>query len=308
MSEHVKKTEELRTSTGEIITVNKRSLRVKLEPFVKKIPVHLIIAFIVVVWLMPTVGLFVSSFRSPAAIRNTGWWEIVRPPIELTVQNYRTVLSEQNISIAFMNSVLIAVPATAMPILIAAFAGYALAQMRFPGRHAIFLLIVGLLIVPIQMTLIPILQLYNNLELTGTFPGLWLAHAAYGLAFAVYLMRNYIDGLPKELFDIAEIDGADNFTTFYRLVLPLTVPALASLAIFQFIWAWNDLLVALVYLGGSPDVAPLTIAISNLVGSRGRGWEVLTAAAFVSVSLPLVVFFSLQRYFVRGILAGSVKG
>lgn len=308
MSEHVKATETIRTSSGELITINKRSLWKKFEPFVKKLPIHAIIAVIVAIWLLPTLGLLISSFRPPAAIRNSGWWEIFVAPTEVTLSNYRAVLSEANIGRAFTNSVLIAVPATAMPILVAAFAGYALAQMRFPGRHTLFLVIVGLLIVPIQMTLIPILQLYNRMNLTGTFPGLWLAHAAYGLAFAVYLMRNYIDGLPKELFDIAEIDGADNFTTFYRLVLPLTVPALASLAIFQFIWAWNDLLVALVYLGGSPDVAPLTVAISNLVGSRGRGWELLTAAAFISVSLPLVVFFSLQRYFIRGILAGSVKG
>ncbi|MFW6312630.1 MAG: carbohydrate ABC transporter permease [Spirochaetota bacterium] len=308
MSEHVKETTQIETASGEIITVNKRSVWVKIEPFVKKIPIHLIIVVFLAIWLMPTVGLFVSSFRAPEAILNTGWWTIFEPPVNLTLQNYRTVLTQSNIGQAFMNSAMIAIPATAMPILVAAFAGYALAQMRFPGRHAVFLIIVGLLIVPIQMTLIPILRLYNNLNVTGTFPALWLAHAAYGLSFAVYLMRNYIDGLPKELFDIAEIDGADNFTVFYRLVLPLTVPALASLAIFQFIWAWNDLLVALVYLGGSPDVAPLTIAISNLVGSRGRGWELLTSAAFVSVSLPLVVFFSLQRYFVRGILAGSVKG
>lgn len=286
-----------------------RSLAAKrIRSFLGRVPLHLIIVVVTLLWLLPTIGLLVSSFRPPSEIRNTGWWEIVVPPIQVTLDNYRTVLAQEGIGTAFMNSVLIAVPATAMPILIAAFAGYALAQMRFPGRHLIFLVIVGLLIVPIQMTLIPILRLYNSTNLTGTFPGLWLAHAAYGLSFAVYLMRNYIDGLPKELFDIAEIDGADNFTTFYRLVLPLTVPALASLAIFQFIWAWNDLLVALVYLGGSPDVAPLTVAIGNLVGSRGRGWEVLTAAAFISVSLPLVVFFSLQRYFVRGILAGSVKG
>ena len=308
MSDIRKSTKEITLTTGETIHVNKPSLRSQLSIWIRRSPVHIIIVVVTVVWLLPTVGLFVSSFRTPSAIRNTGWWQVFVPPTELTVENYQSVLTEENVGRAFMNSVMIAVPSTTMPILVAAFAGYALAQMRFPGRHLVFLVIVGLLIVPIQMTLIPILQLYNGINLTGTFPGLWLAHAAYGLSFAVYLMRNYIDGLPKELFDIAEIDGADNFTVFYRLVLPLTVPALASLAIFQFIWAWNDLLVALVYMGGSPDVAPLTIAISNLVGSRGRGWEVLTAAAFVSVSLPLLLFFSLQRYFVRGILAGSVKG
>jgi alpha-glucoside transport system permease protein len=168
--------------------------------------------------------------------------------------------------------------------------------------------VVGLLIVPLQMTLVPLLRIFNGLNLTGRFPSVWIAHSAYGLSFAIYLLANFIGQLPKEIFDIAEIDGADDFTIFYRLILPLTVPAIASLSIFQFMWAWNDLLVALVYLGGTPDVAPLTVAISQLVGSRGRGWHLLTSAAFISMVLPLIVFFTLQRYFVRGILAGSVKG
>jgi alpha-glucoside transport system permease protein len=195
-----------------------------------------------------------------------------------------------------------------MPILVAAFAGYSLARLNFPGKNITFLLIVGLLVVPLQMTLVPILRIFNAINLTGKFPALWIAHSAYALSFAIYLLRNYIGELPKELFDIARIDGADNFTIFYRLILPLSVPAIASLAIFQFIWAWNDLLVALVYLGGTPDVAPITVAISQLVGSLGRGWHYLTSAAFVSVALPIIIFFSLQKYFIRGILAGSVKG
>lgn len=306
--EQIKATRTIRNSEGQEITINKRPWYQVFAPFVKKLPVHAIILVVTLIWLIPTVGLLVSSFRPRAEILNTGWWQAFVPPSQFTFENYNEVLTQAGIARAFYNSVIIAVPATAMPILVAAFAGYALAQMRFPGRHATFLIIVGLLIVPLQMTLIPILRMYNVLNMTGTFPAVWLAHTAYGLSFAVYLMRNYIDGLPGELFEIAEIDGADNFTVFYRLVLPLTVPAVASLAIFQFIWAWNDLLVSLVYLGGSPEVAPLTIAISNLVGSRGRGWHLLTAAAFVSVALPLVLFFSLQRYFIRGILAGSVKG
>jgi alpha-glucoside transport system permease protein len=306
--QQIKATRTIRNSEGQEITINKRPWHVVFAPFVKKLPVHAIILVISLVWLIPTVGLLVSSFRPRAEILNTGWWHAFVPPSQFTFENYHEVLTQAGMARAFYNSVVIAIPATAMPILVAAFAGYALAQMRFPGRHAVFLIIVGLLIVPLQMTLIPILRMYNVLNMTGTFPAVWLAHTAYGLSFAVYLMRNYIDGLPKELFEIAEIDGATNFLVFYWLVLPLTVPAIASLAIFQFIWAWNDLLVSLVYLGGSPEVAPLTVAISNLVGSRGRGWHLLTSAAFVSVVLPLVVFFSLQRYFIRGILAGSVKG
>ncbi|MFW5776977.1 MAG: carbohydrate ABC transporter permease [Spirochaetota bacterium] len=306
--QQIKASRTIRNSEGQEITVNQRPWYQVFAPFVRKLPVHAIILVISLIWLIPTVGLLVSSFRPRAEILNTGWWYVFISPSQFTFDNYREVLTQAGMARAFYNSVIIAVPATAMPILIAAFAGYALAQMRFPGRHAIFLIIVGLLIVPLQMSLIPILRMYNALNMTGTFPSVWLAHTAYGLSFAVYLMRNYIDGLPKELFEIAEIDGASNFLVFYWLVLPLTVPAIASLAIFQFIWAWNDLLVSLVYLGGSPEVAPLTIAISNLVGSRGRGWHLLTSAAFVSVALPLVVFFSLQRYFIRGILAGSVKG
>jgi alpha-glucoside transport system permease protein len=190
----------------------------------------------------------------------------------------------------------------------AAFAAYAFAWLEFPGRNILFVIVVALLVVPLQLTFIPILRVYNRVGLTGTFPGIWLAHAAYGLPFAIYLLRNSIGALPKDLFESAYLDGASSFDIFFRIVLPLTVPAIASLVIFQFLWVWNDLLVALIYLGGTPSVAPMTVTISNLVNSLGGNWQVLTAAAFISVILPLVVFFSLQRYFVKGILAGSVKG
>ncbi|HET6484818.1 MAG TPA: carbohydrate ABC transporter permease, partial [Spirochaetia bacterium] len=197
---------------------------------------------------------------------------------------------------------------TVMPILIAAFGAYAFAWMKFPGRNALFLVVVALLVVPLQMTLIPVLRIFNALHLTGTFLGIWIAHTGYGLPFAIYLLRNFIGDLPAEMMESAALDGASHPTILFRLVLPTSVPAMASLAIFQFMWVWNDLLVALIYLGGSPPVAPMTVTISNMINSYGGGWQYLTAAAFISMMLPLVVFFSLQQYFVRGILTGSVKG
>ena len=276
--------------------------------FLGKLPLNLVLVVFCVIWLVPTVGLLVSSFRPATAISNSGWWRAFTPPLGFTLDNYIHVITQQNMGTAFLNSIAIAVPATIMPILIAAFAGYTLAWLNFPGKTGVFLVVVGLLVVPIQMTLIPVLRLFNYFKLTGTYPGVWLAHTAYGMPFAVYLLRNYIGDLPRSLFEVARIDGADNFTIFYRLIIPLSVPAIASLSIFQFMWAWNDLLVALIYLGGFPNVAPLTVAISGLVNSYGQGWQYLTAAAFVSMALPFAVFFSMQRYFVRGILAGSVKG
>jgi len=202
----------------------------------------------------------------------------------------------------------ITIPSTIIPILVAAFAAYAFAWMEFRGRNILFIIIVALLVVPLQMTLIPILRIYNRLGLSGSFFGVWMAHTGYGLPFATYLFRNYFGGLPRDLFESAYIDGASRSKVFFRIVLPLSVPAIASIAIFQFLWVWNDLLVALIYLGGTEDVAPMTLQVSNLVGYLGRDWHLLTAAAFLSMALPLVVFFALQRYFVRGILAGSVKG
>jgi alpha-glucoside transport system permease protein len=191
---------------------------------------------------------------------------------------------------------------------VAALAAYAFSWMEFRGREALFLIVVGLLVVPIQLTLIPVLRLYAGLELTGTFPAIWLAHVAYGLPFAIFLLRNFFIALPKDLLESAFLEGASHFRAFMRIVLPLSVPALAALGIFQFLWVWNDLLVALVYLGGVRDVAPMTVTISSLVSSFGSNWQLLTAAAFVSMVLPLIVFFALQRYFVEGILAGAVKG
>ena len=273
----------------------------------QRLPLHLLVFLLCLVWLTPTVGLLVSSFRPPNLVSTTGWWEALSPPFRFTLDNYERVLTTNNLGRSFINSLLVAIPATLIPILIAAYAAYAFAWMSFPGRQWLFLAIVGLLVVPLQMTLIPVLRLLTELGLTGTFLGIWLAHTAYGLPLAIYLFRNFFASLPREMFESAAIDGAGPIAVFFRLLLPTSVPALASVAIFQFMWVWNDLLIALVYLGGSPDVAPLPVTVSNLVNSLGQNWQLLTAAAFVSMTLPLLVFIALQRYFVTGLLAGSVK-
>jgi alpha-glucoside transport system permease protein len=274
----------------------------------QRAPLHVAVIGIALIWMVPAVGLLVSSFREPSAVSRTGWWEAFQTPFAFTLDNYQRVLTTNNMAQSFVNSLIVAVPATLAPILIAAFAAYAFAWLDFPGRNLLFTAVVALLVVPLQMTLIPILRLFNAVGLTGTFVAIWLAHAAYGLPFAIYLLRNFFGNLPREMLESADIDGASPMVVFFRLVLPTSVPALASLAIFQFLWVWNDLLVALIYLGGRPDVAPMTVTVSNLVNSLGQNWQLLTAAAFISMLLPLIVFFSLQRYFVRGILAGSVKG
>jgi alpha-glucoside transport system permease protein len=271
-------------------------------------PLHVAVIGLAVVWMVPTVGLLVSSFRSRQAITTSGWWTAFQHPLGFTLQNYVEVLTQEAMGRSFLNSLIIAVPATIIPIIVAALAAYAFAWMRFPGRDYLFLLVVGLLVVPIQMTLIPVLGLFTTLSLTGTFPAIWLAHTAYGLPFAIFLLRTFFGALPRELFEAAYLDGASDFQVFRRIVLPLSVPALAALAIFQFMWVWNDLLVALVYLSGAPARAPMTLTIANLVGRFASQQHLLTAAAFISMLLPLVIFFGLQRYFVQGILAGSVKG
>jgi alpha-glucoside transport system permease protein len=285
-----------------------RSTTGRIVRFLRRTPIHFIIVAVVLIWSVPTVALLVSSFRPANLVATTGWWTAFKTPLHFTLDLYRQALGASGMGRSFVNSLFIAIPATVIPIMIAAFAAYAFAWMDFPGRDLLFIIVVGLLVVPLQMTLIPILKIYNHLGLTGTFLGIWLAHTGYGLPFSIYLLRNFFGTLPREMFESAYLDGASGFTAFFRLVLPLSVPAIASLAIFQFMWVWNDLLVALVYLGGTPSVAPMTVTISNLVNSLGGGWQLLTAAAFVSMMLPLLVFFTLQRYFVSGILAGSVKG
>ena len=346
---------------------------------------------LVIVWTIPTMGIFVSSFRERDEIATSGWWNVfphkewqkvqeidtsqlgldpngvmviegasgtfdefrngVETPngeritwignkrlgrVEIqkqvwtvdwnfTLDNYRQVLGGQefkftkpdgtveivpgdNMVGAFLNSLTVAVPSTVIPILIAAFAAYAFAWMKFPGRKGMFIIIVALLVVPLQIALVPILRDYKALNLNGTFLAIWLAHTGFGLPLATYLLYNYISSLPRDILESAFIDGASPFTVFTQLVLPLSVPALASFAIFQFLWVWNDYLVALIFLGGNPQFELVTQRMAAIVGSRGSEWHLLTAGAFVSMVLPLLVFFSMQRYFVRGLLAGSVKG
>jgi alpha-glucoside transport system permease protein len=285
--------------------------------------VRITILVVVAIWLIPTLGVLVTSFRPEGLSDRTGWWTALGHPLragEWTLENYREALDAGGFKSAFLNSLAVAVPATIIPVTIAAFAAYAFSWMQFRGRYVMFVLVVGLMVVPLQMALIPILRLYTagaslggvpifpDLDLNGTFLGIWLAHTGFGLPLATYLLRNYIGSLPSSIIESAKIDGADHFTIFRRLVVPLSVPALAAFAIFQFLWVWNDLLVAYVFLGGTRDTRVVTIALANLVGSRGENWHLLTSAAFISMALPLAVFFSLQRYFVRGLTAGSVKG
>jgi len=273
-------------------------------------PVYLGVGLITLLWTIPSLGLLINSFRQPSDIRATGWWTVfgeIFDSATWTIQNYTTVL-EGGFANAFANSLAVTIPSVVIPITVAAFAAYAFAWMDFPGRNLIFIVVVGLLVVPLQMALIPILRVYTNFELNGTFPAIWLAHAGFGLPLAVYLLRNYMGSLPSSLIESAKIDGADHFMIFTRLVIPLSVPVLASFAIFQFLWVWNDFLVALVFLGYDPANRVVTVELSDLAG-RGEGTlSLLPAAAFVTMILPLVVFFSLQRFFVRGLTAGSVKG
>ncbi|MGH9230779.1 MAG: carbohydrate ABC transporter permease [Acidimicrobiales bacterium] len=285
--------------------------------------VRIAILVIVVLWLVPTVGVLVTSFRPESVVNETGWWTAIAHLFDSgqwTLQNYRDALDTGGFENAFLNSLAVTIPATVIPITIAAFAAYAFSWMEFRGRYVMFVLVVGLLVVPLQMALIPILRLYSggarlggfpifpDLDLNGTFLGIWLAHTAFGLPLAVYLLRNFIGALPSSIIESAKVDGADHFTIFWRLVVPLSVPALAAFAIFQFLWVWNDLLVARIFLGATEENRVLTIALQTLAGSRAQDWHLLTSAAFITMILPLVVFFSLQRYFISGLTAGAIKG
>lgn len=268
---------------------------------------------IAVVWTIPTFGLFVSSFRPAVDIRTSGWWTVFTEPA-FSLENYAEVLfqsgaSSANLGSYFVNSIAITIPATVFPIAIAAMAAYAFAWIKFPGSNTLFVIIFALQIVPLQMALIPLLQIFANvLDISGTIPAVWLAHTIFGLPLVIFLLHNFISEIPGDVVEAARVDGATHSQVFFRIVLPLAVPAIASFAIFQFLWVWNDLLVALIFSGGTQDVAPLTQRLAELTGTRGQDWQRLTAAAFVSLVVPLIVFFSLQRYFVRGLLAGSTKG
>jgi alpha-glucoside transport system permease protein len=279
----------------------------RLRRITRRVPLHLTIWIVMAVWLIPTLGLIVNSFRSVTDMSNSGWWTTLFPPHGFTLESYDRVLGTEGVASSFVNSLLITIPATVIQVSIATMAGYGFAWMRFPGRDLFFVLIVALMVVPIQMTLIPVLRLFAATGLAGTFLAVWLAHTGYGLPFQVYLLRNAIGGLPREVFESAEIDGANHPVRFWRIAVPMSIPAIASLVIFVFLGVWNDLLISLTYLGSSPN-KPLTVVVTQLVTSFGGGWQFLTAAAVLQMALPLAVFLFLQRYFVRGITSGSVKG
>ncbi|MGO1468209.1 MAG: carbohydrate ABC transporter permease [Microbacterium gubbeenense] len=267
---------------------------------------------IAVLWTVPTVGLFVSSFRPESEIKSSGWWTIFANP-QFTLDNYASVLggsTSTNLAVYFQNSIVIAIPATLAPLILAIMASYAFSVLEWKGRDIVFVAVFTLQIVPLQMALIPLLRIFSGTAVADIFPflSLWVAHTIFGLPLAIFLLHNFMSEVPKDLIEAARIDGAGHVTVFLRIMLPLMLPAIASYAIFQFLWVWNDLLVGLTFSGGSKTVQPLTAALAALTGDRGQDWHLLTAGAFVSIIVPLIVFFALQRFFVRGLLAGSVKG
>jgi alpha-glucoside transport system permease protein len=279
---------------------------------------------IAILWTIPTFGLLVSSIRPEQDINTSGWWMFFLEP-NVSFENYRQVLFEGSTTNPplyqfFFNSLAVTLPAVIFPITLAVFAAYSLAWFEFKGRDFIFFSIFALQVIPLQLALVPLLQLFArglvigdvtiipDFDITGTYIPIWIAHTIFGLPMAIFLLHNFLRQIPRELIEAARVDGAGWFTLFSKIVLPLSVPAIASFAIFQFLWVWNDLLVGLTFGGGAKEVAPMTVRLAEMVGTRGSGWELLTAGAFVSIIVPLIVFFALQRYFVRGLLAGSVKG
>jgi alpha-glucoside transport system permease protein len=269
-----------------------------------KTPVYVLLIAIGLLWLVPSFGLFVTSFMAPEDFLEEGWWTVFSEPSKLTFENYDSLFDNDVIIDSIWTTVWIAVGSTALPIFVAALAGYAFAWLEFPGRDWLFIVVIALLVVPLQMALIPMFSLYDTLGIFDTVLSLVLFHTAFGLPFAIFLLRNFFIGIPKDLMEAARIDGASEFRIFFRLILPLGLPAIASLAIFQFLWTWNDLLVALVF---GRETQPITVAIFSQLRQFGSNIEIIAPATFVSLLIPLCVFFAFQRYFVQGLLAGSVK-
>jgi alpha-glucoside transport system permease protein len=280
------------------------SLSARIVRFLTRTPIYLLLAFLGLLWLVPTLGLFFTSLLPASLVSSTGWWEVLSSPSIATFENYSDILDNKAITSAIWTTLWIALGATILPIAVAALAAYAFAWLEFPGRDWLFIVVVALLVVPIQMALIPIFSLYNDLGLFDTIPGLVLFHTAFGLPFAIFLLRNFFIGIPRDLLEAARIDGASEFRIFFRVIIPLGLPAIASLAIFQFLWVWNDLLVALTF---ARDTQPITVAIFSQMRQFSANIELIAPAAFISLAIPLVVFFLFQRYFVQGLLAGSVK-
>ena len=284
--------------------VIEESVAAKLVRLLSKAPVYIVLTFIGLLWLVPTLGLLVTSLMTPGDISETGWWKVLTKPSLSTWQNYDKLFSNGPLTHSLWVTAQIALGSTVLPILIGALAAYAFAWLEFPGRDWLFLVVVALLVVPLQMALIPIFSLYNSLGIFDTVLSLILFHTAFGLPFAIFLLRNFFIGIPKDILESARIDGASEIRIFVRLILPLGLPAIASLAIFQFLWTWNDLIVALTF---ARDTQPITVAIFNQLSEFGSNIEIIAPAAFVSLALPLAVFLAFQRYFVQGMLAGSVK-
>jgi alpha-glucoside transport system permease protein len=277
----------------------------RIARFITKTPVHIFLILVALFWLMPTVGLLMTSFRPAQEITTSGWWNVITEPAQLTFENYSSILDQEGMVRSLLNTFYITIPTTVLLVIIAAAAAYAFAWIEFKGREVLFLVVVSLLVVPLQMALIPVARLFGDINIFGTIWAAILFHIAFGLPFAVFLLRNFFVGLPHELLEAARIDGASELQIFARIVLPLGMPAIAALTIFQFLWTWNDLLVALVFT--SRENTPITVAIRDQLSQFGGNLQVIAPGAFLSMVVPLIVFFAFQRHFVQGLLAGSVK-
>ena len=290
---------------GDIVRRPARTATERLMAALNRAPVHIILALVGLIWLAPTMGLLITSFRPRSDIQATGWWETLST-LRFTAVNYEQVLGAQGMLGAFVNSLWISVPSTLLPLTIASLGAFAFSWMRFPFRDGIFLVIVALMMVPVQVAFIPLLQLMAPFGVTRNFVGVWLVHTAFALPFGIFLLRNFFITLPKDLIEAARIDGASDLGIFRKIVVPLSVPAIAAYGIFQFLWVWNDLLMALVFVQNGAN-NPMTRQVTNLLGQYGSEWHILAAGAFLLMALPMIVFLALQRYFVQGLLAGSVK-
>jgi alpha-glucoside transport system permease protein len=284
--------------------VIEESAATKILRIVARAPVHIFLVVVALLWLVPTFGLFLTSLLAPENVGDTGWWKIFSEPALMTLENYSALFDNEAITSSLLTTLWISIAGTVLPIIVAALAGYAFAWLDFPGRDWLFILVIALLVVPLQMALIPMFSLYNTLGIFDTILSLVLFHTAFGLPFAIFLLRNFFIGIPKELMEAARIDGLSEMRIFLRLILPLGLPAIASLAIFQFLWTWNDLLVALTF---GRETQPITVAIFSQLRQFGANIELIAPASFMSLVVPLIVFFAFQRYFVQGLLAGSVK-
>ena len=272
-----------------------------------------VLVFLSALWLLPTVGLFITSLRSKGEAQTTGWWDVLLNPFSQNwdLSSYTTVLTENKLATSFISSLAVTIPATILPLLFAAYAAFGFTFLTFRGREFFFSVIIGLLVVPLQGALVPVLKMFisftdkTGIEISGQYAAAWFVHSAFAMPLAIYILRNYIITIPNKLIEAARMDGASNFTIFWRLVLPISVPALASFAIFQFLWVWNDYLIAFVFVGNERPV--LTYTLLAMLGQYGEGWQAVAAGSFISLSVPLLVFFTLQRYFIRGLTAGAVK-